>query len=378
MKKIFIVLFSVLLSLPGVVFSASYETVTITAQGDTVDQATDKALRRAVEQVSGVSIDSSRNSGTVYTTTDEGSKYLDSMAEGTAFRSRGDVKYRLIHEQCSDSTCTVKLEVKVKVDPRDKVKDLNTNRRTIAVGRFIGPKGSTIGKAVSEKLVQDRKFKVLNNRDDPSLQYLVTGKVTYAKTTKRVVDKSRTVELTGEVIKDVKTTYFSKVVVEYNIVDIVNNQIKWTATVPTTSSRNNLSLLVNIASNKIFSQLKDNIYPLMVIVTQDGSIILNSGGDTIKKGQYFDVFKLGEKIIDPVTKEPLGYNESKVATIIVDKTLPKLSYASVVKGDATLIINNSIARKSAYRVAVKRPKTSTKSKKVESQPQEEAVGGIIL
>jgi len=378
MKKLSIFLSGILLAFSGTVFSASYETVTTKGQGDSVDQAIDTALRRAVEQVSGVSIDSARASGTTYATTDKGSKYLDSMVEGSAFHSRGDVKYRVINENCMDSTCSVRLEVKVQVDPRDKLKDLNANRRTIAVGSFTGPKGSTIGNKVREKLVQDRKFKVLSNNNDPSLQYLLTGEIKSAKTTKRVVDKSRTIELTGEVIEDVTTYYASKVVVRYKIVDIVNNQIKWTATVATTSSSNNLSLLVDIASNKVFSQLKNNIYPLMVIVAQDGSIFLNSGGDTIKKGQYFDVFQLGDKIIDPVTKESLGYNETKVATIKVDKTLPKLSYASVVKGDSTAIRTNSIARKSTYRAAVTKPKASSSSHRPKVQPLEKSSVGIIL
>jgi len=378
MKKLTILLSLLLLSVSNIVIAASYETVFTTAQAKTVDGAIDTALRRAVEQVSGVSVNTARTTGTVYVATEKGTKFADTMVEGTQFRSRGNVKYRVVNERCANSLCKVKLEVRVEVDPRTKVKDLNPNRRTIAVSSFTGPKGSTLGNKVREKLVQDRKFKVLNNPNDPSLQYLVTGKVTYARTTKRVVDKSRTVELTGERISDVSTYYSSKVIVEYKIVDIVNNQIKWTATVPTTSKRNNLSLLVDIASNKVFTQLKDNIYPLMVIVTEGGTLILNSGGDTVKKGQFFDVFQLGEKIVDPITKESLGYNETKVATIKVDKTLPKLSYASVVSGDATAIKTNSIARKSSYRAPVKKKRRSKTSRKAKKPVKEETSVGIIL
>lgn len=99
-------------------------------------------------------------------------------------------------------------------------------------------------------MVQDRKFKVLYDRLDPTLQYFVTGQVVTANTNKSVVDNSRTVELTGESIKDVKTYYSSKVLVKFQILDVVNNQVKWSATIPTTSSRNNLNLLVDIASKK--------------------------------------------------------------------------------------------------------------------------------
>lgn len=371
-----IIFAALLMFAPLMAQAASYEKVITTGQGETLDQAIDVGLRRAVEQVSGVSIDSGRISSTTYVSDGEKSKVRDAMIDGTQITSKGDVKYRILHEQCLNDFCNVKLEVSVKVDPRDKIKDQNSNRRTIAVGQFTGPKGTTIGKKVLKYLVQDRKFKVLDNPNDPSLQYLVTGKVITAATNKRVVDKSRTVELTGERIKDVKTYYSSKVLVEYRIVDIVNNQVKWSATIPTTSSRNNLSLLVDIASKKVFDQLKDNIYPMVVLVGDNGSLVLNSGGETVKRGQYFDVFSLGEKFIDPVTKESLGHDEMKVATVKVTKALPKFAYVSVVKGNTSEIKNNSIARKSAYRAPKKR---ATYKPKSHAKPKEEEKSvGIVL
>ncbi|WP_070965577.1 hypothetical protein [Vibrio sonorensis] len=374
MSKRFILLFVATVFSFGS-FAASYEKVLTTGQGDTLDQAIDVGLRRAVEQVSGVSIESSRSSLLLSASDGKTKQLVDVMADGTTTYTRGDVKYRILSEKCSNDACKVRLEVRVKVDPRDKIKDLNANRRTIAVGDFSGPKGTTIGKKVEELLVQDRKFKVLNNKQDPSLQYFVYGKVIEANTQKRVVDKSRKVELTGESIKDVKTYYDSKVLVEFKILDVVHNQVKWSSTIPTTSSRNNLSLLIDIASKKVFSQLKDNIYPLVVLVGDNGSLVLNSGGNTVKQGQYFDVFNLGEKFIDPVTKESLGRDEIKVATVKVTKVLPKLAYISVVKGNTSEIKNHSIARKSTYAASPKKATTKTKPKTV--KPKEEKSVGLF-
>ncbi|ANS86448.1 hypothetical protein VSVS12_02699 [Vibrio scophthalmi] len=357
------------------VHATSYEKVITTGQGETLDEAIDVGLRRAVEQVSGVSVDSKRLSSLTSKNDGNTSTLMQQSANATAMRSRGDVKYKVLTERCDNNACSVRLEVQVEVDPRSKIKDLNTNRRTISIGSFSGPKSSTISKKVQEFLVQDRKFKVLNDSSDPTLQYVVTGRVLEAKTTKRVVDKSRTVELTGEYIKDVNTYYDSRVVVEFKILDVVNNQVKWSATIPTTSSRNNLSLLLDIASKKVFTQLKDNIYPLMVLVGDNGSLILNSGGSTVKVGQYLDVFNLGEKFIDPVTKESLGRDEIQVATVKVSKVLPKMAYLTVVKGDASAVKNHSIARQSIYSPAL--PKSSVKSSKTATKI-EEKTSGIIL
>ncbi|MEX3071962.1 hypothetical protein AB3Y13_09240 [Vibrio alginolyticus] len=356
--------------------AASYEKVVTTGQGETLDAAIDIALRRAVEQVSGVSIDSSRVSSMTSKNDGNSNQLMQLSENATAMRSSGDVNYKVLTERCANGSCNVRLEVQVEVDPRSKIKDLNSNRRTIALGSFTGAKSKTISKKIQEFLVQDRKFKVLSDTSDPTLQYVVMGNVLEARTNKHVVDNSRTVELTGEYIKDVKTSYSSRVVIEFKILDVVNNQIKWSATIPTTSNRNNLSLLLDIASKKVFTQLKDNIYPLVVLVGDNGSLVLNSGGSTVKVGQYLDVFHLGEKFVDPVTKESLGRDEIKVATVKVTKVLPKIAYLSVVKGEFSAVKNHSIARQSDYR-----PVRTKAAKPVKPQPAqkiEKKTVGIIL
>lgn len=357
--------------------AASYEKVVTTGQGETLDQAIDVGLRRAVEQVSGVSVDSARISSLSSKNDGQTNTLMQQTENASAMRSRGDVKYKVISERCADGTCHVRLEVQVEVDPHTKMKDLNSNRRTIAMGEFLGPKSSIISKKIQELLVHDRKFKVLNEASDPNLQYLVTGRVIEAQTKKRVVDNSKTIELTGEEIKDVKVYYHSRVLVEFKILDLANNQVKWSATIPTTSSRNNLSLLLDIASRKVFTQLKDNIYPMLVLVGDTGTLVLNSGGTTVKKGQYLDVFKLGERFVDPVTKESLGRDEIKVATVRVTKVLSKMAYLSVVKGDAAMITNHSIARQSTYAPVAASSKSHSSSRKASVKTEEKSVGIIL-
>lgn len=359
---------------------ASTVSVETTGVGRTLDEAIDSAITRAVEQVSGVSVDSDRKSSKIYVKeSGQGSAYRNESNDGTSFKSKGEARYRVLSDNCLKDQCRVRLAVQVEqnddLERQKKLKEQNKNRRTIAIKPFIGPKGSEMAKKIETLFVQDRKFKVLNDHNAPNLDYILTGKVLKAQTNKRVVDNSRTVELTGEKIKDVKTYINSEVLVEYKIIDVVNNQVKWSAMVPTTSERNNLSLLMQISAKKVFTQLKNNIYPLVVIVANDGSIILNSGGSTLKVGDQFEVFSLGEKIIDPITKESLGYNERKVATVKVKKVLPKLAYVKVVSGDASLIDNQQIARKVVY----KAPKRKPKVVKTKSVPVGDgSAGGIIL
>ena len=379
MKFLYVVFVGLFLSYNA---AAATKTVETSASATTLDSAINIAIRRAVEQISGVSIDSQRVTEESYLSngSDE-SEYSNNLNDKTSLESSGNATYRVLYEHCDNNQCNVTLSVKVKVSDksiRNEKRPVNNNRRTIAVKIFNGSKGSVIANKVEALLSQDRKFKVLQNPNDPNADYIIEANVVQAKTDVNVIDNSRTVALTGEYINDVKTNYSSSVVVNFKIIDIDQGQVKWAASIDTNSSRNNLSLLLELSSKKIFHNIKDNIYPLVVIVTDDGSLVFNSGGDTVRKGEYYDVFSLGQKIIDPVTKESLGYMENKVALVQVTKVLPKLAYITLVSGNV-FDGKKYIARKSAKYIPKKTHKKSVKPiVKPSVEDKSESFGGIIL
>lgn len=92
----------------SIVNASSYETVITTGQGETLDQAIDQGLRRAIEQVSGVSIDSARISTTTYSSNNEGSDAKEAMIDGTHMSAKGNVKYRVLTEKCLNDFCNVR------------------------------------------------------------------------------------------------------------------------------------------------------------------------------------------------------------------------------------------------------------------------------
>ncbi|KAB2826176.1 hypothetical protein [Aliivibrio finisterrensis] len=354
------------LSLLALNAQADVISVENTGSGATIDQAIDIAVRRSIEQVKGVSLKSIRVNTQSYSRSDKETTHSKNVNTGQRVTTHGNATYRILSEKCSDTTqCRVRLRVNVEVpdgyERQQQLKKLNNNRRTIAVKSFTGSHSASFTRNLESRLVQDRKFKVLQDLNSENLDYVLEGHLIQASTQRRTVDNSRTVEMTGEYIKDVKTYYSSKVLVEYKLIDQVNQQVKWSATVPTTSSRNNLDLLLDISAGKVFSQLKENIYPLVVIKNKDGSLVFNSGGSSVKEGEYYDVFAMGEKIVDPITKEKLGYNEKKVARVQVSRVLPKVSYLRIVSGNSSSIDKHSIARRAPIvsktkRVAPTKPK----------------------
>ncbi len=345
-----------------------------TGTGFTLQEAIDEAVRRSIEQVKGVELSSERTTSTSYETSDSNDSFNEKSRTGERSTTAGKATYRIISERCKDKECRVRLIASVEVpdgyERQEMLKKLNKNRRTIAIAPFTGTKGAALTREVESRFVQDRKFSVLTDRNSTNLDYVLMGNVIEAYTRKATVDNSKTVELTGEYIEDVSTTYASKVLVEYKLIDRVNGQVKWSATVPTVSGRNNLSLLVTISADKIFKQLKENIYPLVLMALDNGNYALNSGGSTVQVGERLNVYSMGQKIIDPVTKESLGYDETKVAQVKVTRVLPKLAYVSVVSGTLEEVEKMAIARKVPVTYATAKPKPKTSKPVEKSEPKE--------
>jgi curli biogenesis system outer membrane secretion channel CsgG len=102
-----------------------------------------------------------------------------------------------------------------------------------------------------------------------------------------------------------------------------------------------LTLLANDVVGKIIAR----IYPIRVAaVQQDGTVVINQGGDRISEGMLLDVLAEGEEIFDHDTKESLGKVENLVATIKIGKVAQKMSFAKVVNGDASKISKDLICR----------------------------------
>ncbi len=356
---------------------AGIESIEVKGEGPNSVSAINAALVSAMEQVVGVNITSQQQTIEHYKEDEKGFEFNELNTNKVNFGTAGTATYRILSENCQSDKCVVRIRASVEYDDdaarQKELKGMNKNRRTIAVELFEGAHSKEFSRAIEARLVQDRKFRVISDRKQPGVDYVLKGRVVEARTAKKVVDNSRTVELTGEHIDDVQVFYDSKVVVEYQLIDLVNNQIKWSAKVPTTSARNNLSFLLELSSRKVFEQLKENIYPMLLIAAEDGSLVLNSGGSTVNLGESFEVFAAGEKIIDPITKESLGFTESKIGVIKVIKVLPKMAYVELTEGNRDELYELPIVRK----IPQNSTKVKAKQKTIEA-PVEKKSSGFIL
>ncbi len=103
--------------------------------------------------------------------------------------------------------------------------------------------------------------------------------------------------------------------------------------------------LVTRVTNEVVETIIDRLYPIRIAsIDENGQIIINQGGERILKGLVLDIFTEGKEIIDVDTKESLGKTEILIATIQVDRVMPNISYAKLVKGDLSKITEGLICR----------------------------------
>jgi curli biogenesis system outer membrane secretion channel CsgG len=98
-------------------------------------------------------------------------------------------------------------------------------------------------------------------------------------------------------------------------------------------------------AQKIANRIADVIFPAKVLLKRDKEITINRGeGGGVAVGDTFNVYALGEELIDPDTKESLGRDEVKVGKVKITQVNPKTSTAEIL--DDTGIDKGAILRKS--------------------------------
>jgi len=333
--------------------------------------------------------------------TDEGRSsriQFDSVSVGTGgtvytTKIGGSVKtYKVLEEQKTDDGYEVKLSVTI-IDyaPRDdshRPKIGLMHARTLQpTYSFFGDKvpGAVVSVLFTQKLAvaltQTNKFAVLDREsiaefarerslllsNDAPLEekaklaemlgsdYLLVGTISQAK-----IEKKRK-NLTAA--NYTVTEHTARVVFNYRLVSSYSRQIVSAGTVEKYLKNEEIRDLADeqssakwdssqirdavfaIVANEVVERIIDRLYPVRVVAIQPtGQIVVNQGGDRISQGTLFEIYKQGEELFDPDTKESLGKIEALVATIKVTRVAQKMSFAEVVSGDASKISKGLVCR----------------------------------
>ena len=87
--------------------------------------------------------------------------------------------------------------------------------------------------------------------------------------------------------------------------------------------------LASDAAMQLANAVVGSLFPtIQVVRAQDGDIFVNLGeSDGVSAGQSYQVFSIGEPLIDPATKEKLGYTEKLLGEVEIVRVNPRFSVA---------------------------------------------------
>jgi hypothetical protein len=359
----------------------TYQQVSAFGLAETQEEAINAALTRAITKVNGAAIDaknliakvtkSSSQDGVRSTQTDK------AMQRNYREASRGVVSsYEIVKlEQQSDGQWRADVTAKIAQlslsgqagRKRIAILPFRVDASQKALNRLADDPGlisSKFSQALEDKITSSRRFTVLDREfmnqtlgekalvlDNPLLpieetlklsqniiaEMIVVGSVS-AVSYKLVPVHFKTLDRTIQIPQ-------GEVALSYKIIDVTTNQTKFSGKVMRRYGSDDflkifdagnvpdpVMALAELASVEMADEILAAIYPLMIAAVNGGSVTLNQGGDLITVGDVYKVYRRDNKIIDPYTKEALGYEETEIAEIRVDNVNAKFSTAKIVSG----------------------------------------------
>ena len=155
------------------------------------------------------------------------------------------------------------------------------------------------------------------------VDYLIVGQINKAST--NIAKKE------SKVSDKVKTSVTSYASVNIRIIDVVTTQIKFADTFEASANISIEKLASKMVKNQIGNIIVESIYPIRIISASSTQAVLGQGGKTIKTGYIYKIYQLGEKMIDPYTKESLGREEIEVGALEIITVRPKFSDARILE-----------------------------------------------
>jgi curli biogenesis system outer membrane secretion channel CsgG len=347
------------------------------------------ALSKAVGQASGISISTDSK---MITTAVQGQAEVDgkrvdgssiSVAQSNASRvtSEGNIKsYEILNIRKEDGLFVVKVSAIVYKFQAS----ASSSRKRIALmpaklhqmqyelyRTYPAEKVSDLlANAVERYLVQSRKFAVLTRSDLSAMSAEIALIRSDATPT---VEKAKLGQVLGsdfillpELVK-AEAKYFEKriqvtgqqkswiegeITVLIRVISLATGEIKFSEkySAPASDFSNAENAIGFVASEGV-KDLVQRIYPIRVVNVNGDEVVLNAGGNSLREGMIFNVFKEGKKIVDPYTGESLGKTEIKVGEVQVTRVDSKVTYAKHING--AQIFSGQVLRE---RASVNRPK----------------------
>lgn len=380
----------------------NYKTVEVLGTGDTRSDAIQWAQINAIQLVTGSNYSVSQSIESTLSSSDGVSKTGSSSSLNISKETAGiirssKIKSTIYNKQFNEWNAVLSVTV---LDL-----DRSTGRKSISVSNLKADKrdlkkfAGHITSSIKSKLTASRKFLVveqnLGKKFTRELEGILENPL-LPLSEKIIVDKGLPSELI--VIGKVESASFeikkialspdfrpvlvpsASISVNYQIIDVLTSETKFyditnvdlknsdflKSQTPVTNE-NIASLSAEIVGARMVEKILDAIYPAVITSVSDENLVsLNYGADFYKEGDQLSIYRRGDRIYDPYTKEFISWDERLIGKATVRRTLPKLSFGTLEATEEDLIlIRGELSDKSRQFVAYKisAPQRTTRVKK---------------
>ena len=348
--------------------------------GSTVASATADAMKMAILQVNGATIDSGsvqvKYGLDVTDGRDSVSLRATEFAEVVAQKSGGAITNFKVLDVTEPKSKNGQYKVSIEADiahftaPKDSkmkvvVAPIRLSSASFNVGGESFPAqkiAEDIQQKVSIALTNTGRFSVLERQDtaeiEQELAMIKSGQAPRAETGKLGQANTADVIWTGTIntlaynrhARQLRTSdrelvsYSGGWGVTQKMVNVATRQVltsdslqgKAPDVAPTTmGSGVNASLVLQDMENEIVNSIVTSIlshtFPITVVSRDENIVVLSQGGQAVKPGNRYALVLMGKEMKDPQTGESLGRIESPCCEVVIDKVTPNLSYGHLEK-----------------------------------------------
>lgn len=156
-----------------------------------------------------------------------------------------------------------------------------------------------------------------------------------------VTEERKTIVLTGETRVEVTATARLR----YSLLTVATREIGWASSLELQygvdedlRTEQAAEMLLDRLALHVADEVADSIFPAKVAqVTGWGSFVVNRGGNTVREDDLFEVFALGEAVVDPDTGEDLGRLETTAGVARITSVKPKFSLAEMITDHGEIV-----------------------------------------
>lgn len=371
MLKLFLLLTAIYMAVPNVAV-ARIEIVEVNAEGMglTLGDAILDGLQSAVSMVNGVEVASQSRlaMATVSTETNQDESYTAASAFSkditTATKGVVDGYDVLSSERVSSLGNNYVVQLAVRISKLKQSKQLNRLRMAVS-GLYVDDNVSdqraanatalAIQNAVVDYLTQTRRFAMIdrNNLADTQteLNYIATSGMA-TRELARLGNKVGTDYLVVMIMRELNTNIYQKKMktnnrikeskqvvgeISVRILDVATSQIKFSDTIVIRGEQDYRTLAKD-GGRVIGQTIQNAIYPARIVAIDGDAVTIGQGGKTFVRNEIYELVQLGERMIDPYTKESLGFQEIPVGKIKIERVQSKQSTGRIIEievGDVT-------------------------------------------